>query len=68
MVKRWRLLSSMPARPTSGNVAGVSGLTGNPVVIWPNKAAWALHGRHAQRAAGFRKDRQHAEVKGVEIE
>ena len=30
----------MPVKPDDQNVAGVSGLTGKPVVIWPSSAAW----------------------------
>ncbi len=41
MLNFWCSARSMPARPTSRNVAGVSGLTGNPVVIWPSSAARA---------------------------
>src|SRR6185503_20947717 len=39
-VKRWCSPSSMPVSPTTRKVAGVSGLTGKPVVIWPRSAAW----------------------------
>ena len=32
----------MSASPTTRKVAGVSGLTGNPVVCMPSNAAWAM--------------------------
>ena len=68
-VKRWCSPSSMPVRPTTRNVAGVSGLTGKPVVIWPSSAAWPTCARrHAERAGDFGDDRQDAEIEGVGIE
>src|SRR5262245_55808881 len=42
IVRRWWSARSTPARPTSRKVAGVSGLTGNPVVICPSTAARAV--------------------------
>src|SRR5690606_12128307 len=42
IVKRWCAARSMPARPMSRKVDGVSGLTGNPTVIWPSSAAWPM--------------------------
>src|SRR5262249_32257799 len=38
-VKAWCSPSSIPVNPTTRKVAGVSGLTGKPVVICPRSAA-----------------------------
>ena len=59
----------MPVRPTTRNVAGVSGLIGNPVVIWPEERRLGdLNRRHAKRAADLRHDRQRPEIERVRIE
>jgi hypothetical protein len=41
MLNRWCAPSSTPVSPTSRNVDGVSGLTGNPTVICPINAPCA---------------------------
>jgi hypothetical protein len=53
----------MPVRPTTRNVAGVSGLTGKPVVIWAEQGALGdLHLWDSELAADLRDHRQHAEI------
>ncbi|WP_214516191.1 hypothetical protein, partial [Curtobacterium oceanosedimentum] len=40
-VNFWWSARSIPHNPQTRKVAGVSGLTGNPVVIWPSSAPCA---------------------------
>ena len=59
----------MPVSPTTRNVAGVSGLTGNPVVICPSSAAWPTCAAGTPNVPGdVGDDRQDAEIEGVGIE
>ena len=68
-VNRWCSPSSIPVKPTTRKVAGVSGLIGKPGRHLSEERRLAdLNRRHSEGAADLRHDRQRTEIERVGIE